>query len=115
MKIKGLPPRFDIKHWRAIYDSVQSLGARLKRGRAKEFEFREGEEEFLDSEINIMMENLKAYMDKVGLKMPPPLWQYDPKDPTTAKSSETFAYGHLCGEENQDIMKQRFHDLAVAC
>lgn len=64
-------------------------------------------------EIDEMMKKVSYYLDACGMFMPPPLWQYDPKDITTWKWIPTscsdpnraeewttlnpdFAYEHLC-------------------
>lgn len=46
-------------------------------------------------QITSILEECSEYMDKCGLTMKPPLWNYDHKDPRTHMSSKEFAFGHL--------------------
>lgn len=94
--MKNMPKEFDLKHWRAVYNRVQSLGAYLKQCRDDKVEMKEGEKEHIEGEIKTMVDNLNIYMDRSGVKMPPPLWIYDNKDPKTHRSSDEFIYHDRC-------------------
>lgn len=42
--------------------------------------------------ITCILKECSNYMDKCGLTMPPGLWKYNVKDPTTQPSSVAFLY-----------------------
>jgi hypothetical protein len=42
--------------------------------------------------ITCILKECSTYMDKCGLTMPPSLWKYNVKDPTTHPSSKLFLY-----------------------
>lgn len=42
--------------------------------------------------ITCILKECSDYLDKCGLTMPPGLWKYNVKDPTTHPSSKSFLY-----------------------
>lgn len=49
--------------------------------------------------ITCILKESSTYMEKCGLTIPPPLWKYNVKDPTTHPSSSKFLYKKCMSEQ----------------
>jgi hypothetical protein len=94
--MKNLPKGFDINHWRCIYNKIHEMGRHLKKCKDYQIVMKEGEEEFIESEIKTLMVNLSLYMDKYEIKMPTPKWIFNHRDTRTWPSSKDFIYQDHC-------------------
>lgn len=91
-----LPKDFDINHWRAVYDRAHELGGHLKKCRDDHVKIKQSDQDYIESEIKTLIENITLYMDRNGVRMPSPLWIFNVKDERTWKSSPKFIYGERC-------------------
>lgn len=90
--MQNLTKRFSFTHWGIVYESIRSLGSYLKDGREGKFKLKEGEEEFIQKEIKLRIDHLRNYMKHTNLRIPKPLWNYDPHNSETWMSHEDFKY-----------------------
>lgn len=91
----------DLKVWRDIYDSVQTLGKYLKDSRPDKdgnppaYTITLKERNSIEIKIKDLISRSNAFLDKRDIKPNPQKWHYDSEDETTWASSEKFAYAHL--------------------
>jgi hypothetical protein len=109
---------FNIAEWRKDYDKAQSLGKRLKDSQPYRDEDKVWHEAphplgaydqiNLQKEIEVIALKISKYLDDCGIRMEPPLWDYDKEDPSTWPSDESFKFKHLL-KPTLHIDKQRRH------
>lgn len=100
--------KFSLKEWRRMYDNVHSLGKMLRDSKPTYDEdgncfpsktnLSKCAQDGIEIDIRLIIERSKYYLNQSGLRMPRPLWKYDPKDHTTHASSGKFKYQHLIAE-----------------
>lgn len=87
---------FQIKEWLSIYNRVHALGRYInetdpsKEDRPKEKRLPDDEWNALHKDMKKLINLSRTYLNRNGMRLPPPLWVYDPDDETTWVSSEKF-------------------------
>ena len=97
--------QFSIKEWRKFYDKTHQLSKMLHDCTATyddkgtrippKNEISKEARLALISQIELLMQRCSRYLDRCGMRMPPPVWHYNPEDKTTWASHKTFNYEHL--------------------
>ena len=86
---------FHISVWNKYRNQAGILGEHIGSYRDKKTRIINLDKETLGgyiAHITCILLECSDYMDKCGLTLPPALWKYDAKDPTTHPSSKLFLY-----------------------
>ncbi len=93
--------QFEISIWRNTYNRINELGQQVKdslpdyKGNPPLFPLDRASREELKEEIKVLTLKNSRYMDKCGMRMPRPLWEFSRQDKSTWFSDSAFAYKHL--------------------